>query len=122
MRHGTQDRRLRDDRRLPDGRAGGPRRVDRLALRSRGSTRGPCFAALLGTPENGRWRIAPAGTSRCEEVRRRYRPGTLVLETEFTTDSGTVRLIDAMAIDSDYADRGPGRRGACAARSRCGRS
>ena len=41
-----------------------------------------CFAALLGTAEHGRWRLAPA----LEEptVRRRYRPGTLVLETEFS--------------------------------------
>ena len=41
---------------------------------------GACFAALLGTPEHGRWIIAPKGPS--VRVRRRYRPGTLVLETE----------------------------------------
>ena len=35
-----------------------------------------CFAALLGSSENGRWQLAPAGTAR---VRRRYRPGTLIL-------------------------------------------
>jgi hypothetical protein len=38
-----------------------------------------CFAALLGTPENGRWLIAPALAPL--GVTRRYRPGTLVLET-----------------------------------------
>src|SRR5215203_3142700 len=40
---------------------------------------GACFAALLGTPENGRWLIAPVD----EVIRseRRYRPGTLILET-----------------------------------------
>ncbi len=55
---------------------------------------GACFAALLGTPDNGRWRIAPAaGQGR---VRRRYRDDTLILETEFETDSGAVRLIDCM--------------------------
>ncbi len=42
-----------------------------------------CFAALLGTPENGRWLIAPQQPLRA--VRRGYRPGTLVLETEFET-------------------------------------
>jgi GH15 family glucan-1,4-alpha-glucosidase len=53
-----------------------------------------CFAALLGTPDHGRWQIAPAVAVR--EVRRRYRPGTLVLETDFITDDGAVRLIDCM--------------------------
>src|SRR5690242_8022742 len=38
-----------------------------------------CFAALVGTPENGHWRIAPADAP--VSVRRRYRPGTLILET-----------------------------------------
>lgn len=41
---------------------------------------GACFAALLGTPEQGRWLLAPAIEPR--QVRCRYRPGTLVLETE----------------------------------------
>ena len=45
-----------------------------------------CFAALLGAPENGRWLIAPAHAPLA--VKRRYRPGTLVLETEFETESG----------------------------------
>jgi GH15 family glucan-1,4-alpha-glucosidase len=55
---------------------------------------GACFASLLGTPEHGRWLLAPAADS--YRVRRRYRPGTLVLETEFTTDTGTVRVVDCM--------------------------
>jgi GH15 family glucan-1,4-alpha-glucosidase len=42
-----------------------------------------CFAALLGDERHGHWRVAPAGEVR--ETRRRYRPGTLVLETEFET-------------------------------------
>jgi GH15 family glucan-1,4-alpha-glucosidase len=54
------------------------------------------FAALLGTPEHGRWLIAPATTVRA--VRRRYRPGTLVLETEFETDVGVVVLVDCMPV------------------------
>jgi GH15 family glucan-1,4-alpha-glucosidase len=53
-----------------------------------------CFAALLGTEENGRWQIAPAEPVR--GVRRRYRGDTLVLETEFETDSGKVAVIDCM--------------------------
>lgn len=53
-----------------------------------------CFAALLGTIDNGRWLIAPH-TDRYT-VRRRYQGDTLVLETEFETDEGTVALIDFM--------------------------
>jgi GH15 family glucan-1,4-alpha-glucosidase len=53
-----------------------------------------CFAALVGGPENGHWRIAPAGE--LTETRRRYRDGTLVLDTEFTTSGGAVRLTDCM--------------------------
>jgi GH15 family glucan-1,4-alpha-glucosidase len=52
------------------------------------------FAALLGTPENGRWRIAPATPA--TRITRRYRPNTLVLETEFETADGRVALIDCM--------------------------
>ncbi len=55
---------------------------------------GACFAALLGTPEHGRWIIAPKGPP--VRVRRRYRGGTLVLETEMATESGVVRLVDFM--------------------------
>ncbi|MGB6793685.1 MAG: trehalase-like domain-containing protein, partial [Pseudolabrys sp.] len=40
-----------------------------------------CFAALLGTPDNGRWLLAPNGP--VLDTRRRYLPGTLLLETEF---------------------------------------
>jgi GH15 family glucan-1,4-alpha-glucosidase len=59
-----------------------------------------CFAALLGTPEHGRWQIAPA-TPEIRAVRRRYRPGTLVVETEYETETGAVRLIDCMPIRSE---------------------
>jgi GH15 family glucan-1,4-alpha-glucosidase len=55
---------------------------------------GACFAALLGTPEHGRWQITPAGTIR--SIRRRYREGTLILETEYEADGGAVTLIDWM--------------------------
>src|SRR5919202_711534 len=55
---------------------------------------GACFAALLGTPEHGRWLLAPAGEVRA--VRRRYREGTLVLETEYETSDGVVTVTDCM--------------------------
>jgi len=53
-----------------------------------------CFAALLGTPEHGRWLLAPADGRRC--TRRAYRDGGLVLETYYETDSGAVTVIDCM--------------------------
>ncbi|MFJ8082218.1 glycoside hydrolase family 15 protein [Streptomyces sp. NPDC096205] len=54
-----------------------------------------CLAALLGTADNGFWRIAPRGTSGpC--TRRGYRRDTLVLDTEWETDSGSVRVTDFM--------------------------
>jgi GH15 family glucan-1,4-alpha-glucosidase len=55
---------------------------------------GACCAAILGDAGNGRWLLAPADPVR--EVRRRYRDGTLVLETEFVTDGGVVRIVDCM--------------------------
>jgi len=55
-----------------------------------------CFAALLGDESHGHWRLAPAGPVR--RVRRRYRDETLVLETDFETDSGTVRVVDCMPV------------------------
>jgi GH15 family glucan-1,4-alpha-glucosidase len=53
-----------------------------------------CFATLLGDERHGRWLLAPAGGVRA--VRRRYRPGTLVLETTFETEDGTLVLTDCM--------------------------
>jgi GH15 family glucan-1,4-alpha-glucosidase len=55
---------------------------------------GACFAALLGTPDHGRWLLAPA--SRIRRSSRRYRDDTLILESIFETDEGTVRAIDFM--------------------------
>ena len=52
-----------------------------------------CFAALVGSRANGRWRIAPRGRSRS---RRAYRPGSLVLETLLENDDGAVRIVDCM--------------------------
>ncbi|MFE9766240.1 glycoside hydrolase family 15 protein [Streptomyces sp. NPDC005808] len=53
-----------------------------------------CFAALLGNEEHGHWRIAPKGAGDC--TRRAYRPDTLVLDTEWDTDEGSVRVTDVM--------------------------
>jgi GH15 family glucan-1,4-alpha-glucosidase len=61
-----------------------------------------CFAALLGKPENGRWLLAPAGEVRRAE--RRYRDGTLVLETVFETGDGSVAVIDFMPPRSEVPD------------------
>ena len=55
-----------------------------------------CFAALLGESENGCWRIAPKGE--VHESWRHYRGETLILETEFRTATGAVRLIDFMPM------------------------
>ena len=58
-----------------------------------------CFAALLGTRDHGRWSIAPAGDVLA--IRRRYRDDTLVLETEYETADGVVKLIDFMPLGSE---------------------
>ncbi|NLP82095.1 trehalase-like domain-containing protein, partial [Acinetobacter baumannii] len=57
---------------------------------------GACFAALLGTPDHGRWRIAPQGEVRA--TRRCYLPGTLVLETVFETEMGSISVTDLMTV------------------------
>lgn len=57
-----------------------------------------CFAALVGAPEHGHWLLRPAASSRRTE--RRYREGTLILETEHHTADGSVRLIEFMDPDA----------------------
>ncbi len=56
-----------------------------------------CFAALLGSPDNGRWRITPSQSP--ARISRHYWPGTMILETLFETSSGSVALIDFMAAE-----------------------
>jgi len=63
---------------------------------------GACFAALLGTPEQGRWLLAPREKPR--RVERRYRGDTLILETEFETETGAVTLIDFMPPRGEAPD------------------
>jgi GH15 family glucan-1,4-alpha-glucosidase len=62
-----------------------------------------CFSALLGDERHGRWRLAPAGDVRASS--RRYRPGTLVLESDFETAEGAVRVIDFMPRRADGPPR-----------------
>ena len=61
-----------------------------------------CFAALLGDRHNGRWRIAPAGG--VKRVERRYRTDTVVLETDFHTEDGAIRIVDCMPIRGEAPD------------------
>lgn len=61
-----------------------------------------CFAALLGDEDAGFWRIAPAAGGLC--TRRRYRGDSLILETEWDTPDGTVRVIDLMPPRGEAAD------------------
>jgi GH15 family glucan-1,4-alpha-glucosidase len=62
-----------------------------------------CFSALLGDERHGRWVVAPAGEVRSSS--RRYRPGTLILETDFETAEGMVRVIDFMPRRAHGAPR-----------------
>jgi GH15 family glucan-1,4-alpha-glucosidase len=59
-----------------------------------------CFAALLGDAQHGRWKIG------CEArtTKRRYRPDTLILETDFETDTGAVTLVDFMPLRGTQSD------------------
>jgi GH15 family glucan-1,4-alpha-glucosidase len=56
------------------------------------------FASLLGDEGNGRWQIAPFGP--VQSTRRRYRGDTLVLETDFDTAEGSIRLADFMPLEA----------------------
>jgi GH15 family glucan-1,4-alpha-glucosidase len=61
-----------------------------------------CFSALLGNPQHGRWRIAP--TAKIRAVHRTYRDETLILQTEFETAQGKVRLTDFMPASNHRWD------------------
>ena len=61
-----------------------------------------CFAALLGTEENGFWRIRPVED--VVEIRRQYRPGTMIVETTFVTKGGEVCLTDFMPPRGKHSD------------------
>ncbi len=63
---------------------------------------GACFAALLGSPAHGRWMIAPRDA--VSRTRRRYRDGTLIIETDFENEFGAVRVIDCMPLSNERWD------------------
>lgn len=76
---------------------------------------GACFAALLGTPQHGRWLVAPKDPD--ARVSRRYRQDTLIIETDFETADGAATVIDFMplrGVASDLVRLVIGRRGAVA--------
>jgi GH15 family glucan-1,4-alpha-glucosidase len=62
---------------------------------------GACFAALVGTGEHGCWTIGPVDAA--PRITRRYQPDTLILETDFETDTGAIRLIDFMPMRGDHS-------------------
>ncbi len=63
---------------------------------------GACFAALLGTPDHGRWLIEAIDTP--TRITRRYRPNTLILETTIETHGGTATIIDFMPPRGQNSD------------------
>ena len=61
-----------------------------------------CFSKLLGTDDHGSWKLAPKGSEGA--TRRHYRGDTLVLESEFVTPEGTVRVTDCMPIRQKHPE------------------
>ncbi len=60
-----------------------------------------CFAAVLGSRDNGRWLLRPVQDR--ARVSRRYRPGTLILETRFETEEGAATVIDFMPLRRSHS-------------------
>jgi GH15 family glucan-1,4-alpha-glucosidase len=60
-----------------------------------------CFARLLGTVDNGRWLITPAGA--VTSVSRCYLDDTMILQTNFVTADGEARLIDFMPVHAAHS-------------------
>lgn len=60
-----------------------------------------CFAALLGTTENGHWSMAPVAALTGQS--RRYQQDTLIMETDFATDEGAVRVVDFMPMRTTFS-------------------
>jgi GH15 family glucan-1,4-alpha-glucosidase len=60
-----------------------------------------CFAALVGTKENGFWQLCPSATPR--KITRRYQPHTLILETTYETPEGSVQILDFMPLRGSHS-------------------
>ncbi|HTH41636.1 MAG TPA: glycoside hydrolase family 15 protein [Terracidiphilus sp.] len=60
-----------------------------------------CFASLIGTEDNGFWRLGPAGKTR--SIKRRYQPHTLILETNYETEDGSVQVMDFMPLRNAHS-------------------
>ncbi|KAF1028551.1 MAG: Trehalase [Burkholderia plantarii] len=65
---------------------------------------GACFAALLGTPEHGRWHLAPAPGANVIASTRRYRGETLILETDYECETGAVTVVDFMPPGNGWSE------------------
>ncbi|PAJ82212.1 glycoside hydrolase family 15 protein [Burkholderia ubonensis] len=65
---------------------------------------GACFAALVGTPEHGRWLLAPAADAAITHTTRRYRGDTLILETDYESADGAVTVIDFMPPGNGWSE------------------
>ena len=60
-----------------------------------------CFAALLGTEDNGFWQLSP--TAKHHKIERRYQPHTLILETNYETKDGRVQVLDFMPLRGSHS-------------------
>lgn len=65
---------------------------------------GACFAALVGTPEHGRWLLAPADDAAVMHTARRYRGDTLILETDYESADGAVTVVDFMPPGNGWSE------------------
>jgi GH15 family glucan-1,4-alpha-glucosidase len=65
---------------------------------------GACFAALVGTPEHGRWLLAPAADAAITHTTRRYRGDTLILETDYESADGAVTVVDFMPPGNGWSE------------------
>ncbi len=65
---------------------------------------GACFAALVGTPDHGRWLIRPSAEARITASSRRYRGETLILETDYECETGAVTVVDFMPPGNGWSE------------------
>ncbi|MBN3727681.1 glycoside hydrolase family 15 protein [Burkholderia sp. Ac-20379] len=65
---------------------------------------GACFAALVGTPDHGRWLIRPSADAKILSSTRRYRGETLILETDYECETGAVTVVDFMPPGNGWSE------------------